>query len=121
MFSGRKCPPIYNPSASLAHLLSVNFLSDEANKLRVFKWVSVLQAQLKPGEVLCSLIDGLDADDEELIYVYVAALLNGNPIRFLDPRAGPAEIQLWVAQSNAKTLVVDKEKILRGSVEELEL
>lgn len=106
VFSGRKCPPLFNPEAALGHLLYGNYLSREENSSVVQKWMAVLEGQVEPGEVVNSIVDGLGHDHPELMGFYVASLLHGNPIHFLDHRSGAVEIENAVKVTSAKSIRV---------------
>lgn len=110
VFSGRKCAPIYNPQASIGSLLFTNYLSQDENYSAVRRWIKVLQSQVNSGDVVNSIVPTISPDDKTLVEFYVAAILNGNPIHFLDHRAGAVEIQTAVQVTNAKTIVVPEKK-----------
>lgn len=119
VFSGRRSEPIYNPKASLGRLLYKGFLRNPQNSSLVLKFHSHLRNQLKPGDVVNSIVPGLLPDDENLIHFYVAAILHGNPIHFIDHRSGAAEIDSAVRITSAKTVSV-QEKIIKDD-QDLEL
>lgn len=106
VFCGRKSPPIYNPNAFLGRLLFSQYLSREDNYASVGKWTSVLRSQVSPGDVINSIVAGLGPDEEQLIHFYVAAILNGNPIHFLDHRSGAVEVESAVRVTGAKSIQV---------------
>lgn len=106
VFSGRKCPPIYNPNASLGQLLYDHFLADPDHGSIVQKWIQIIKKQVNCGDVINSIVTGIDPDDPQLIHFYVAAILNGNLIHFIDYRSGAGEIESAVHVTDAKTVVV---------------
>lgn len=106
VFSGKKCVPIYNPRASLGHLLYENFLKDPEVGAEVKKIHSVLKNQVNAGDVVNSIVPGLGPDDKNLMQFYVAAILNGNSIHFIDHRSGKVEVDNAVRVTNAKTIVL---------------
>lgn len=109
VFSGRKCVPIYNPRASLGHLLYENFLKDPKIGEVVKHFHSVLKNQVNAGDVVNSIVPGLDPDDQKLMQFYVAAILNGNPIHFIDHRSGVVEVDNAVQVTNAKTIILPED------------
>lgn len=109
IFSGRKCAPIYNPDASLGHLLFANYLSNQDNSSVVTRFHSVLQGQVNPGDVVNSIVPGLSPDDKTLVHFYMAAILNGNPIHFIDHRSGAEEIKNAVQITQAKTIQIPED------------
>lgn len=115
VFSGRKCPPLFNPRAALGHLLYGNYLSKEENSSVVQKWISVLRGQVESGEVVNSIVEGLGPDHPELMAFYVASLLNGNPIHFLDHRSGVVEIENAVKVTKAKSIRMSEAKESGGN------
>lgn len=110
MFSGRKCAPMYNPKGSLGRLLYERFLKNPENFDLVSKFHSIIKDQLQDGQVLNSIVPGLDPDDEQLIHLYMAAIPNGNPIHFIDFRSGEAEVDNAVQVTKAKTISLPEEE-----------
>lgn len=116
VFSGRKCAPIYNPLASIGSLLFTNYLSQDENSSVVRRWIRVLQSQVNSGDVVNSIVPTISPEDKTLVGFYVAAILNGNPIHFIDHRAGAVEIQSAVQVTNAKTIVIPEKEEEEGDV-----
>lgn len=119
VFSGRKCEPIYNPKACLGDLFIENILSIEGSYRIVKKYVKLLGTEVNRGDVICSIVPGLDPSDPSLMLFYVAAIIHGNPIHFIDHRAGPAEIQNAIQLSKAKTISLELE--INDDVDDTEL
>lgn len=119
VFSGRESEPIFNPKALLGDLLIENIRKDEKAIRVVSKFVKILRNETHRGDVVSSIVQGLEPSDPNLMLFYVAAILHGNPIHFIDHRAGAVEIRNAIKVTDAKIVSVELESF--DDVEDKEL